>query len=176
MHEFFQHLNGQKPGGKPEWNYIFHILLPAGLLPAYAGSKKLLISEHLRPLFRDQHRVLPLCRQASVFCIDGPAVFLVLNHIGPSRIYHRFNGKDHAGNQKHIRSPLSDMADPRFLMEIIPHAVAADLTHYRKTICINVLGYGSSYVAQMAPGPGFLTSFSASGDTFPMQYILEASP
>ena len=117
-----------------------------------AGRKR----HHLIACFGDQHRVLPLRRQAAVLGDDGPAVVAKLLDLAPAGVDHGLDGEHHAGLELFERAGAAIVQHLGFFVEYLANAVAAELAHHRKAVPFGEFLDGVSDVAQVRAGAHLL--------------------
>ena len=96
----------------------------------------------------EQIGVLPLGRGLAVLRADSPAVVLVLKHLTPSEVYHGLYGEHHAGHKEHAAlAAHAIVVNIGRLVELQPHAVAAQLAHHGASVGVGML---SDYLGHIA--------------------------
>lgn len=117
-----------------------------------------LVGNDFYAVFGDGNSIFPLSGKGTVFCVDSPAVFFILEEIFFPFVYHRFDGEYHAGNQQHAGAFFADVAYIGFFVEVVADAVTADVMEDGIAMGINMFADDFADVTQMTPGFYFCQS------------------
>src|SRR2546428_11593069 len=98
----------------------------------------------------NQHRVLPLRREAVVLGDDGPAVGKLADR-RLAGVDHGFDRESHSLLKARTGSRAPVMQDLRLLVELAPDPMAAELSHHAVSVAFGVLLDGRPDVAQKSP-------------------------
>lgn len=109
-------------------------------------------SEDLHPSEGNEDGMFELCRQASVDRDRSPIVF-EYSSVWLSDIDHRFDRKRHTRLEPSTSTPLTDVADLRFLVKFSTNSVSDERRHYGTALSLGVLLNCCADVAEPSAGP-----------------------
>ena len=86
-----------------------------------------------------QHLDLPLGGCFSILRVYTPVVVAIHEYLLGSLVDHRLDREHHTRSKHHTGASLTNIANPRILMELDTNAVTADLSNHRITIYFRML-------------------------------------
>ena len=98
-----------------------------------------------------QHLNLPLGGCFSILRVYTPVVIAVHEYFLGSLVDHRLDREHHARCKHHAGASLTNISNPRVLMELDANAVTADLTNHRIAIFFRMLLDRFRHIAHEAP-------------------------